>query len=198
MSSYLYCATERGIEEHIRDGESCRICKDWIKAGKPVTLPAGEQPAKRKTKRPAKCGTISGYQRHYNQKETPCDACKAAKSRYNRELYGAKDKPSPEELNPCGTPPAYLRHKRRGEEPCEPCREAFNSATRARQAAKRRAKGIEPRIKPREHGSMTGYRQHLKHKETVCDPCRDAYNKVQREIWDNVRARKTAEQDKAA
>jgi hypothetical protein len=34
------------------------------------------------TRPPAKCGTTSGYMRHYKRGETPCDPCKAAHRLY--------------------------------------------------------------------------------------------------------------------
>lgn len=54
-------------------------------------------------KAPAKCGTVAGYNRHKNSKETPCQPCKDAMNKYNRERRAAK-KPQV----PTGSPAASV------------------------------------------------------------------------------------------
>ena len=39
-----------------------------------------------------RCGTASGFTRHQNSGERPCDACKAAKAEYDRRWRSADDK----------------------------------------------------------------------------------------------------------
>lgn len=205
MSGFMYCATARGVEEHIRDAESCRVCKEWVKAGRPVTPPAGVKPAgvkpapvkkKRRVTRTStrrsevQCGTNGGFQRHYRQGEEACEPCKEAKREYNRG-YRPKNT-TPRELKPCGTRAAYQRHKLAGEEPCEACKIGNREDSRRRQERQRRDAGIEPHVKPREHGTRRGYRQHKKYGEPVCAECLDEYNRLQREYRQTVRERRTA------
>ena len=166
MSGYMYCATDRGISEHVRDGESCPVCRDWVKRGSPVIT--GEpkpvkpkpKPAKPRTKRAyvhggkpkpprkikeiAECGTLSGWHRHKDQKEEICEKCRLEKNRYNRESYHRRQQ-SGEKL-PTGRPPEPRehgtakgrdQHRRNNEETCRPCKDAYNAYMRSRTAARR-------------------------------------------------------------
>lgn len=192
MSSYLYCATERGIEEHIRDGESCRICKDWIKAGKPVTTPTGRIEPPKKKKNPnkvrrveetnrtrraeAQCGTRSGYSRHYDRNEEACRPCKDAQAEYGREQRRKRGiKPLSLNEREHGTPRGFRQHIGRKEEPCQPCRDAINKQRREERAAKRIAKGLKPMTHEygeRVHGNRTGAQQHRRAGEPLCEECK--------------------------
>ncbi|WP_405695206.1 WhiB family transcriptional regulator [Streptomyces coelicoflavus] len=74
--------------------------------------------------RVAKCGTVSGYQKHLRLKTEPCPECREAKNEANR-----KQKRRRQPIQ-CGTRPGYRRHRDRGEEACEPCRIANTQADR--------------------------------------------------------------------
>jgi hypothetical protein len=75
------------------------------------------------------CGSLAAYQRHKRRGEEPCDACRAARSRYERERRRVVSDPRPPAV--CGTEAGYRRHRRNGEDACEACKEA--NATGARQ-----------------------------------------------------------------
>lgn len=210
MSSYQHCATPRGPEEHLRDGESCQICKDWMKqvgakivkgkviAPKPVIIPE-PKPKKKRTPRPRQasktrsieyrpCGTIAAYDRHRRAGETICEPCKEAK-RIESKKRRDRDKTERENtpLKPavtreqCGTRAGANYHRDHGEHKCGPCLEAQRAYNRE---TYHRNKGPAKRNgrppHPREHGTNKGYDQHQRHKETVCDPCRLAHNEHQR------------------
>lgn len=107
MSAYMYCATEAGVTQHIRDGESCPVCKDWMRQvggrlvkGK-LVLPAPKQP-------------------------------KPYKQRVTNIPPG-----TPRKEIPCGTIHGYDRHKRLGQDPCDPCREKYNAFKREERRRKR-------------------------------------------------------------
>lgn len=165
MSAYLYCSTARGIEEHIRDGESCRICKDWIKkhdlkikdgkvANPPrIITPKAAQRKARKSQssaspraqaRTAKCGTTGGLRRHYTDKTKTCDPCLEAGREYQRARRiknGSKVNISATIERVHGSRRGWQQHHRLKEVPCEPCREAKNAYNRAQRAKKRTAQG---------------------------------------------------------
>lgn len=178
MSSYLYCATPRGPEEHIRDGESCNICKDWMKQveakivnGK-VVVPVKAKP---KVEAP---------------KEPVVRAKKPAKPRRVEEPKRVRNA-----VAKCGTRSGYLRHLKLKETACQPCKDAQSEHGRAQ----RRKKGIRPlEINEREHGTPRGYRQHMARHETPCQPCKDAINKLRRDERAAKRAREAAEREDAA
>lgn len=205
MSSYLYCATPRGIEEHLRDGESCRVCKDWMKlvgakivngkviAPKPKPIPAPKPKPKRarpKTVREprkvelAPCGTIGAYNRHRRKGETICDPCREAQrinQKQRRDRIKAERANTP--LTPavtrdkCGTRAGANYHRDHGEHKCDPCKEAERAYARETYHRNKgpAKQGGRPPA-PREHGTKKGYDQHLRRKETPCEPCRLANN----------------------
>lgn len=55
-----------------------------------VAAPPVEREAKRSTRRPARCGTTSGYSRHRYLGEDACQPCKDASAKAARERYAAK------------------------------------------------------------------------------------------------------------
>lgn len=167
MSWYLDCATQKGVYLHIRAGESCRVCKDWVKRGKPVVTPAdlkpkvvtpkpSKAPVKREYSRPAKpraprkisavanCGTIAGWRRHKDRGEEVCEPCRVEKNRYNRENYrrlqeGGVKRPTGRQPDPRehGTAKGRDQHRRNNEETCRSCKDAYNAYMRSRTAARR-------------------------------------------------------------
>lgn len=158
MSAYLDCATEKGIYQHIRDGESCRICKDWIKKhdlkikdGKVVNPPKPVQPPK-----PA--------------------APAAPKARPKRAPRPKPEKPKTgRRVAQCGTTGGSRKHYADKTKPCEPCLEAsrkYQRERRAKNGAKTRVSTELERV----HGSLRGFQQHYRLKETPCEPCRIARN----------------------
>lgn len=113
------------------------------------------------------CGTVAAYHRHLRHNETPCDACRQARSEYHRAHY----EPSPLVLQPCGTRAGNERHRRRGEASCDPCRLAYNAYQRELMS--------RPRTKPRDEapakcGTIAGYQQHRRYQEPPCDACKEA------------------------
>lgn len=147
--SYDYCATARGVEEHIRDCEDCNICKAWIKAGRPETTGKPIDPKPKKVKKlrrvsdddrcrkaKARCGTRAGYMRHIKRGETPDRACKDAHNEYNRKLNEKRrrDKGIPERPKITerehGTLTGFRQHLKHGEPPCDPCRLEKNAYNR--------------------------------------------------------------------
>jgi len=44
------------------------------------------------SRQPAKCGTPSGYRRHWKAKEPACDACKSAVAAWQREYRAANER----------------------------------------------------------------------------------------------------------
>lgn len=66
-------------------------------------------------------GTRAAYDRHVDDRESPCAACREA---YERE---SRYPPRAREVKPCGTRAAYERHRRKGEPPCDACREAHTA-----------------------------------------------------------------------
>lgn len=217
MSSYLYCGTPRGPEEHLRDGESCRVCKDWMKlvgakivngkviAPKPKPIPEPKPVKKRaRPKREprkvelAPCGTIGAYNRHRRKGEPICDPCREAQrinQKQRRDRIKAERANTP--LTPavtrdkCGTRAGANYHRDHGEHKCEPCKEAERAYAREtyhRNKGPAKPNGRPPA--PREHGTKKGYDQHLRRKETPCEPCRLANNAHHR---DKHRERKARE-----
>lgn len=83
------------------------------------------------------CGTNAAYQWHVAHREKPCDACRAAHTRYAREIRNGNAEPR--QPPPCGTQEGYMHHRYSGVPVCEPCREAHNAYTRAWRAERRRA-----------------------------------------------------------
>jgi len=145
--SFNYCGTQRGVEEHIRDGDDCRVCKEWLKNGATSTGPNGQQtPAAKRVKaspatprKVAECGTNGAYQRHRRNGETPCEPCVEARRVYNREkkrIEREKAGVKPRQILPRehGTLRGYRQHKSLGEPKCDPCKEAHNADERARRA----------------------------------------------------------------
>lgn len=147
--AYNHCATPRGPEEHLRDGESCQICKDWMKQ-------VGAKIVKGKVIAPKPSIAPAATKR-----------VKAKRRKVERKPYNLV-------LEPCGTNAAALRHRRRGEPLCVPCREAKNAYAREIGAKRRRAEGkpVRPKVVEREHGTLVGWRQHKNRDEEVCEPCR--------------------------
>lgn len=91
----------------------------------------------------AECGTLSGWHRHRDLEEKPCEKCRLEKNRYNRERYYATKanghKPIgriPDEREH-GSTKGRDQHKRAGEEVCRPCKDAYNAYTRDLNARKR-------------------------------------------------------------
>lgn len=168
MSSYQWCGTQAGVDAHIRDGEQCSFCRDWVKRGKPVVTgkPAPKPKPKQSTPRVkrayvhggkpkpprkiaevANCGTIAGWRRHKDRKEEVCEPCRLEKNRYNRENYkrlqegGEKRKTGrPSDPREHGTAKGRDQHKRNNEETCRPCKDAYNAYMRGRTAARRAEK----------------------------------------------------------
>lgn len=190
MSGYMHCATPRGEEEHIRDGESCNVCKDWVRAGRPVTHPAGwidPKAKKRKvkagklTKPVPACGTYEGWRGHRSRHQDPCNPCQQAK--YQRDAEKAAAKPKKPKVDPAtriehGTPKGARQHDYYNIPICDPCKKA------------RSAKLMGLKTVVREHGTTKGARQHRYYKDTMCDPCREAIQKYEREKRDRERAAK--------
>ena len=143
MSAYLDCATEKGVYQHIRDGESCRICKEWVAAGKGITAEKPKPKPKRKAaprkpkatpapRRTAKCGTPSGLRRHYTDKTEPCDPCLESGREYQRERRaknGARKNRKITEREH-GTMIGVGQHVRAKEPVCRPCKDARNAYQR--------------------------------------------------------------------
>lgn len=70
-----------------------------------------------------KYGT-SGIVAHSRKGEPTCEACRASRNHYMRELR--RNNPSPRKLHPCGTPAAYHRHERKRERKDFACRLAHS------------------------------------------------------------------------
>lgn len=92
MSGYMYCATDRGIKEHIADGEDCRVCKDWMNRGKPVVSLEPPVPRRRRVTVVAdrEHGSMTGYRQHKKYGEPVCDPCADAVNEENREYRARK------------------------------------------------------------------------------------------------------------
>lgn len=75
----------------------------------------------------ARCGTRSGYERHRNRREEPCDQCRAANTEYKRRRKAAPKDPTAMPPINHGTEPGYRQHEYRGERPCEECRQAYRA-----------------------------------------------------------------------
>lgn len=206
--SYDYCATARGPEEHIRDGESCQICKDWVKnngiiirKGKVVNPPKvrveAPKPKVKRAKRERKtysqslapCGTTAAFDRHRRKNEAPCEPCKEAKRKESAERRARikaenQNNPlqPPQQRSQCGTRAGANYHRDHGEQKCAPCLEAeraYNRAGYHRNKGTKKPLGRRP--DPVEHGTAKGFWQHKRTKEPMCDPCRLAYNENQRQ-----------------
>lgn len=208
--SYNHCATARGPEEHLRDGESCQICKDWMKqvgakivngkviAPKPKVAPiTTKQPKPKRAQRERKpaslelqpCGTPAAADRHRKKGEPICDPCKEAKrieSRDRRARIKAERESKP--LKPaqirsqCGSRAGANYHRDHGEQKCTECVEAERAYNRAGyHRNKGPAKPMGRKPDPREHGTHKGFWQHKRTKEPMCEPCRLAFNAYERE-----------------
>lgn len=211
MSWYLDCATAKGVELHLRDGESCQICKDWMKAvgarivkgkviaPKPKTAPiTTKQPKPKRAQRerktaslePQPCGTPAAALRHKRKGEELCEPCKEAKrkeSRDRRARIKAERESNP--LKPaqlrsqCGTRAGANYHRDHGEQRCTECLEAERAYNRATyHRNKGPAKPMGRKPDPREHGTHKGFWQHKRTKEPMCEPCRLAFNAYEREL----------------
>ena len=145
------CGTNAGYGQHRLIGESA--CDACLIAHREYAREYNRKKGKRtkeeyNLERQARCGTYTGWQRHYRLGEIPCKSCEDAMrewktNNYNNnkeklreigrkssEQYRRKQGMKPKEPNkPCGTDAAYQRHKLRGEEPCEPCRLAHRQRT---------------------------------------------------------------------
>lgn len=134
MSGFMFCGTARGVEEHTRDGESCQPCRDWVKAGRPVTTPETlGMPAQPKKRAEAECGTRAGYFRHRRKGEPACEPCLEAHNAYTaREVKPVKDV-----VREHGTVKGWNQHYYRKEPACQPCKDAKTEDTRKYKARKK-------------------------------------------------------------
>lgn len=203
--SYNHCGTPAGPESHIRNGESCQVCKDWMKqvgarivkgkviAPKPKPVKVTKQrESKPKLRQPRTSdlihGTTAGYHKHRSRGETPCQPCKDANAEYARALR-RKNPPKPAQ-NPRqlaeiihGTVAGASLHKYRGEKPCDSCREAMNAYCRKRYYEKRGSAPKAPRtLAP--CGTESAYRRHIRANETPCEPCKEASRCDSKERYD--------------
>jgi hypothetical protein len=90
----------------------------------------------------AKCGTQAGYVSHHKHDEEPCDRCRIAQSKYDRDRW-RKSHPVPR-VAKCGTSSGANRHRRLGEPLCEACRNARNADHRDWKAANRIRRSSNP------------------------------------------------------
>src|SRR5690606_21478194 len=148
-----------GPESHIRNGESCRVCKDWMKQ-------VGAKIVKGKVIAP---------------KPKPVKVTKVREPKPRPRTYTTRNEVR------CGTHQGYDKHRRRGETPCQPCRDAHNARQREynkRRALERNANGTNkirskynneyPPIPEELHGTMKGVGRHKHRREELCDPCKEA------------------------
>ena len=112
-----------------------------------VMISLGLEPS---TDRQAKCGTPSGYNRHYRLGEPPCQDCVDGRAAY-RQARRATPK-DPDRMPPIahGTPSGAHQHWYRGESPCDACRAAYNRhcrpAKRADARRRRAARAPAPAV----------------------------------------------------
>lgn len=124
----------------------------------------------------AACGTTSGYARHRDRNEKPCQACTEAIRDYQR-AYAARRRPADWQPRTaaCGTASGYEKHRRLGEPTCRPCKDAQAAKTRERYA--RNHPGMTPRAdRVATCGSTGGYAAHKRRGEPPCRACMDAHN----------------------
>ena len=129
-----------------------------------------------------KCGTKTGYNRHYRKGEKPCVYCRQAhneQNRVNRARRNAGEalgKP----LAPCGTYGAFRRHQKNHEVPCDACRLAARKYWR-----KTSERVLDSPVDSSKCGTYAGYTRHKRHGQQICDACmeakRDYQNKRNRE-----------------
>lgn len=86
----------------------------------------------------AACGTPSGYERHRNDGQEACDACRAANTAYKAEQT-RHPITAPGKLKPIthGTLAGYKAHRYRREQACAECLEAARLDSAARYRARR-------------------------------------------------------------
>lgn len=209
MSWYLDCATAKGVEQHLRDGESCQICKDWMKAvgakivkGKVIAPPPPKIQTVTKVAKAKKtrgeynvelkpCGTSAAYIRHRRRGEKPCKACAKANAKQSQEARAklkkhlAENPLNPSQLYPqCGTRNGAVKHRKLGEEKCDACKKAEREYNReSYHKNKKQGRGQGYRRMPREHGTARGYSQHYNDGTQPCDACKEAYNKAGRDKY---------------
>lgn len=133
----------------------------------PKPAPKPKPPAQGKPRRPAACGTYSGYSRHKRNQEEPCGPCKEALAVYSRERRAAAE---------CGTLGGYRAHVRRHATPCDPCRDA------------RRAYDAQHKKPPKPRsaapcGTTSGYKRHRKEGTDCCPECREAMKAYSRQQY---------------
>lgn len=158
MSSYQWCGTQSGVDAHIRDGEDCAYCKDWVKRGSPVITPeslapkvAKVKPVKAKVKRARvvkerEHGTLPGYRQHRKYGEPVCDPCREAfnadkrawreKKRANGELPPVACFP-PRGVRVHGNRRGGQQHRRNNEPVCDECKVGERAELNASRAEKR-------------------------------------------------------------
>lgn len=136
------CATDMGVDYHIKNGQSCGICKQWVKDGRPKTTLKMIKAARKPKPQPVA-----------KQKPKPAPR-------------------KPREVKPCGSISAYDRHRRSGEQPCEKCLEAKRVYNRELAKKRRSGNHKSTRALPREHGSERGVHQHYRYSDKVCDLCK--------------------------
>lgn len=82
------CGTASGYQKHIKDRTlACQLCLDAH--AKAVTAYRRRKGVQATTK--AKCGTVSGHQTHRARGQEPCDPCREAINKYNRERRKAPE-----------------------------------------------------------------------------------------------------------
>ncbi len=86
------------------------------------------------TRRPAQCGTESGYQRHRRNAETPCVSCREATRIRSAARRARSASTSPRRVVECGTRAGYAKHRRNGETACRQCKDANTAEYHRRRA----------------------------------------------------------------
>jgi hypothetical protein len=83
----------------------------------------------------AACGTPSGYERHRNDGEEACDACRKANTEY-KAAQNRRPVVAPNKLKPIahGTLKGYKQHRYRQEDACAACKAAVAAYQRDRSA----------------------------------------------------------------
>ena len=82
-------------------------------------------------KRKAKCGTPSGYQKHYRERTLACEPCLKAHAEAVARYKKARGLPERTKAK-CGTVSGYNTHLQRKEPTCDDCKKALNEYTRER------------------------------------------------------------------
>lgn len=114
---------------YVRGARRSSLVRTIVIPEEPKPLPVTPKP--KPSREPAKCGTTSGYQRHYRSGEPPCDLCRAANAVASQKRRDRVKATQPPKLFVCGTLAGHRRHYRRGETPCLPCRAANAAHKRA-------------------------------------------------------------------